>query len=244
MRRSGYLEKYEIYAARYGVGLRTVKRWGSLKAPLDVPERMAEWWEKNMTQRAPDSIIAAAAGNGTFASKAAPVSPSLPKNELPLDLSGAESPAVAANSTPSMELVEVGDDEMGVIATEKRMRNAEVHAYRAYLAAIDSRDEGRIRAAQRNWNDMTTQVRVMAKVAREDEIARRELIPRIIAETQLVDRHASIYSAIRGIFPAMARTYGIPVTSENEAKWQDLIDTFCHGLTTEVFTEIHDKERD
>lgn len=217
MRRSGFLEKYEVYAARYEVSLRTVKRWGGMGAPLDVPEKMAAWWEQNMTQRAPDSIIGAAAK----------------EKELPLE----------AAEVPGREIVPVADDEIGVVATQKRMRNAEVLLYRQYLEAVESKDEGRIRAALRNWNDISDQVRTIAKVARDDELARRDLIPRIEAETQLVEIHAAIFSAFRGLFPTVSRAYDIPATPENEEKWQAITDALCGTLKNDVFTTSpHDTE--
>ena len=185
-------------------------------APLDVPENMAAWWEKNMTQRAPDSIIGAAAR----------------ETELPL----------GAADVPKTEIVPVGDDEIGVIATQKRMRNAEVLLYRQYLEAVESKDEGKIRAALRNWNDISDQVRTIAKVAREDEIARRDLIPRIEAEAQLVELHAAIFSAVRGLFASISRAYNIHLTPENEEKWMTLTDTFCLTLRSEVFLTPQDND--
>jgi hypothetical protein len=210
VRKSGFLEKYEVYSARYNVSLRTVKRWGTLGAPLDVPEKMAAWWEKNMTQRAPDSILGAAAK----------------EKELPLDSAEVE----------TREIIDVSDEETGVTATQKRMQNAEVILSRAYLDAVKSGDEGKIRAALRNWNDISDQVRTIAKVAREDEIARRDLIPRVEAETQLVEIHTTIFSTIRGLFPTIARLYQIPLTADGEEKWATLCDTFCDTLKTSVFT--------
>ncbi len=159
-----------------------------------------------MTNRTPDSIVVAAARETT-----------LPVNE------------------PPRETVPVEDEEMGIAATQKRLRNAEVLMHRAYVRAVESEDDGKIRAALRNWNDISDQVRTMVEVARKDEMVRRELIPRVEAEAVLVELHGSIFSTLRGLFPAVARLYGVENTPENEAKWEGICNGFCDGLKKEVF---------
>jgi hypothetical protein len=116
------------------------------------------------------------------------------------------------------------------------MQNAEVLLARAYEEAVASGDEGKIRAALRNWNEISDQVRTINKVAREDAIARRDLIPRVEAETQLVEIHASIFSTFRGLFETVARAYSIPITPEHEAQWHGIVDNFCASLKNDVFT--------
>lgn len=66
MRRTGYLEDYEAYADRYGVALRTVKRWVAKgkevgeRCPLDDAEGMRVWWSRWMIQKCPEKILSAA----------------------------------------------------------------------------------------------------------------------------------------------------------------------------------------
>lgn len=232
MRKTGYLEKYEFYAQRYKVSLRTVKNWGALSAPLDVPEKMLPWWEKNMKQRPPDSILQAAA-----------VERSVEKViELPLEPERVIDAAPPALGPSGSEMQEVADDEMGIVATQKRLRNVEVMLYRSYQEAVRTQDEGKIRTTLRNWNDVSDQVRIIAKSAREDEIARRDLIPRLEAEIRLVELHSGIFAAFRGAFDAVRRVYGIPATPENEQKWMSIVDDACHALNNEVFTTANHEE--
>jgi len=53
---SGYQEVYVVYAKRYKVSERTIKRWVELgkseseKCPLDEPMLMRDWWGKVRTQ--------------------------------------------------------------------------------------------------------------------------------------------------------------------------------------------------
>lgn len=55
---------YEDYAAFFGKGLRTVKRWaaiGRAKAdpcPFDEPRRLPEWWQRNMEYSMPADVLA------------------------------------------------------------------------------------------------------------------------------------------------------------------------------------------
>ena len=215
VRRTGYLEELAVYAERYGVSLRTVKRWAVKKPPFDEPGKMAGWWAKNMTQRVPDSISGAA------------VHAVQQETEEAVEL-----PAAA----PTV-LLPVGDDEVGVQATQKRLRNAEVLANRKYLEALERNDAGEIRAALRNWNDISAQVRTMTKVARDDELARRELISRTVAEAALVEVHQPIVAGFRGMFGDICRAYGIADTAENALKWSGLVDGVCAVLSKEVFGE-------
>ena len=207
-RRTGYLEALEVYVARYGVSIRTIKRWAKKKAPLDEPELMAAFWSKTMTQRVPDSIACVEKAD--------------------------ELPVVA----PPVELLPVGDDEVGVGATQKRLRNAEVLAYRKYETAMQTNDAGEIRAALRNWNDISAQVRTMTKVAREDELARKELISRTVAEAILVEVHQPIMAGMRGMFDDLCRAFAVDRNAENEARWNVLVDVVCERLNKEVFDAV------
>lgn len=231
MRKTGYLEKYDFYAQRYGVSLRTVKNWGALSAPLDVPEKMLPWWEKCMKQRPPDSILQAAAQK--------PVEKVI---ELPLEPEKVIDDPPPVLGTSGSEFKEVADDEMGIVATQKRLRNVEVMLYRAYKEAVLTQDEGKIRTTLRNWNDVSDQVRIIAKAAREDEIARRDLIPRVEAEMRLVELHSGIYSALRGAWDQVSRVFGVPKTPDNETRWLGILDEVCHALKNEVFTNSPDAE--
>jgi len=208
VRKTGYLEALDVYAARYGVSIRTIKRWAKNGAPFDEPERMAADWSKKMTQRVPDAIAC-----------------------KPVKVEQVDLPEVK----PPVELLPVGDDEVGVMASLKRLNNAEVLAYRKYEDALKAGDTGEIRAALRNWNDISTQARPMVKVAREDELARRELIPRSVAEAAMVEVHQPIMAGFRGMFDDVCRAFGVVKSVENDSKWNEMIDVVCDRLKKEVF---------
>lgn len=218
VRKTGYREVLLVYAQRYGVSLRTVKRWAEKEPPFDEPEKMAGWWSKNMTQRVPASI------SGGVVPAVAEV------KEVELIPEEAAPP-------PVVELSPVGDEEVGIGATQKRLRNAEVLAYRKYLEVLKGSDAGEIRAALRNWNDISGQVRTITKVARDDEMARKELIPRTVAEAAMAELHQPIVAGFRGLFPDLCRAFGVSPAAESEARWNDLVDGVCDRLNKEVFSD-------
>ena len=201
-----YKEELAVYAGRYRVSLRTVKRWASKNAPFDEPLRMGAWWSANMTQRCPDEILAAGA-------------------ELPLKVE------VVAPSI--MEVVPVGDHEIGISATLKRLGNAEVQAHRMFETAVANKDEGGAKLAQKLWTDISAQVRTMTKAAREEEVQQGMLAPVQLLEQQLVQLHAEILGQFRGMFPLIQRTFHVPV--DGEAQWLAIVDEVCEGLNKEVF---------
>ena len=214
-RRTGYEKELSFYAELFGVSVRTVKRWAATaeKPPFDAPAAMLGWWERNMTQRVPESILSAASG------KSAPVQVDLPVPTVPVE---------------RRELLPVADDEMGIGATLKRLANAEVQAYRQLEEAIAEKDDAKQRAAQRLWTDISNQVRSMTKAAREDEVARSGLIPVGQAEQILVGVHADILSGFRGLFPDLCVVFGIPASAAGEGKWLALVDGICVKLRGEV----------
>jgi hypothetical protein len=80
-------------------------------------------------------------------------------------------------------------------------------------------------------------VRALTKASREDEQARGDLLPVLVAEEKMVEMHSAILGHIRGMFAGIARTYEIDPTTENEEKWSGLVDEFCLTLQKEVFSE-------
>lgn len=242
-----YREQYSVYAGRYGASERTVKRWvaaGKEKGdacPLDDPEVMREWWARNMSQRCPDKLLAAAiearkSGPGEPVTVPEPVKAPVqdPLMELPVQ------PQKEKPAPPPLvprELKPVSEDELGLESTLHRLREAEVQAHRIYVEALAEGNDGKAKLAQKAFTDLAKQVAdVEAKVI-EQRKASRDLIPRVEAEMLIADFHQTFHGILRGFGDRFLREFGVPVTGDNDVKWQGMIDEVCRHLQQEVFAE-------
>jgi hypothetical protein len=163
-----------------------------------------------MSQRVPAKVLEAAAAVG-------PVEVKEPVN------------------VPRAQVESAGVDEVGIGATLKRLEDVEVHTHKAYCAAVQSGDAGAAAQHLKNYKDLAGEVVKVGEKYREDQVKRRDLVPRVEAAAVLADLHGGIAGEIRGKGDDVLRAYGLPVTPSNLAKWQELVDGLCAKLQGEVF---------
>lgn len=219
----GSAPRWAEWAALYGSSERTLKRWehdGRAKndpCPLGRPGEMPGWWARNMAQRVPAKVLAAAAAVAGGVS--APVAPQ------------------ANVVSVGRELQTASDDEVGIGATLKRLQDLEVDTHGVYLAALKSGDDGKAAMALKNYKDLAAEVVKVREKWRDDSVKMRDLIPRVEAEAVISEIHAGVMTRFRGSGEDFLRGLGVPVTPANLAKWQGLIDGLCSVLQKEVFDE-------
>ncbi len=212
-------------AARYSASERTLKRWAQIgrkqadPCPLGDAAAMVEWWGRNMRHEVPAKIMAAAGDNATT-----PVRPLVPRP--PGD------PAAGRTT-----LASVGDEEIGLDATLKRLRESEVQAHRIYIEALETGQDARAKLAQRSFSDLAKEVIRVEGLARKSLEASRALIPRVEAEMVLGDLHQGVLGGLRAMGAHVFREFGLPATPASDVKWQALVDDFCNQLQTQVFRE-------
>lgn len=251
-----YREKYAVYAARYDSTPRTVKRWVATgrenhdPCPLDDAEKMMGWWPQNMSQRCPDKILAVAVeARKQRATEKGEPEPVAEVAEMPVPVTSGkklppapllELPIAKQKEVPTMiprELQPVGLEEVGVEATLKRLQEAEVHAHRIYLKALEDGNDGLAKLALKSFTDLAAQVAAVEQKAIAQRVLTRDLVPRLEAEGIMSDFHQNFHGLLRGSGDSFCRAFGIPVTAENDEKWNLLIDSVCEQLQQEVFQE-------
>jgi hypothetical protein len=154
-----------FYGEQFECSSRTVKRWVAVgkKAndlpPLDEPEKMAEWWSRNMDQRPPAKLLLF-----SVPATVEPVVAALPG-------------PVAAVAVPSVR--EASPGAIGMLAALERLRLAEEKAGRAYADALaeDPPDPGRIEMRQRAWERLSEALRKAEKDAGKILVDSGELMP-------------------------------------------------------------------
>ena len=179
---------------------------------------MVEWWGRNMKQEVPAKILQAADG----------VAGDVPAARPPRERGEDDRP-------PRIALGEVGEEEMGIEATLKRIKESEVQAHRIYREALERGEDARAKIAQRSFSELAKEVVRMEGFARREAEAARTLIPRVEAEMVLGDLHQGILGALRSMGDAVFREFNLPATPASSEKWQALVDELCSGLQEEVF---------
>lgn len=222
--KTGFACDYKVYATRYQASERTVKRWVKLgrsagdSCPLDAPAGMPAWWARVMSTAVPDSIMAAAAAGS------AEVVPRVPDTR--------EEPT---GHVLPRELLPVGDDEVGLQSSLRRLRETEVQSHRIMIEALKANDEGKAKLAQKMWTEIVTQVRQMERAAREDAAAVGQLVPKGEAERILVEMHSGIERAMRGMYRRFCELTGVRESPETESKWNEECDGMFEAFGKEVF---------
>lgn len=239
-----YREEYLVYAGRYGASSRTVKRWAALGrenrdlCPLDEPEKMRDWWARNMSQRVPDKLLEADIVARREKGLVVPDPPAAAKAKNLPAAPLLELPVVAKKEPPAFiprEFKPVGDEEVGLAATHRRLQEAEVQTHRIYTEALLAGNDAQAKLALKSFTDLASQVASVEQKLNEQRVKTRDLIPRLEAGMQLSDFHQDFHGMLRGFGDQFMRAFGVPVTAENDVVWQGLIDSVCEHLQKEVF---------
>ena len=203
------------YGQKFGVDVRTVKRWKALgaerndPAPLEDAERMLSWWQRNMKQRVPDGISAAVISA---------------RREQPAELARVvEEPALKKNRAAVDAPVDAS--ELGLDQTLQRLAETEVRLSRI------ATDPGQTKA----WLDTVARMTSAAEKVRQEMERHGKLIPRERAEVLVHDFHLPIEREIRLLCRAMAEALGLPQTPALEERWNRECDRVFARLGEEVF---------
>lgn len=204
--------RWAEWAVIYGKSERTLKRWdleGREKndpCPLHNPAAVPGWWVRNMSQRVPPSVLAAAAAV-----------------DVPV-----------ATASVGVVVGEAGDDEVGIYATLKRLQDLEVFTHTAYKEAISQGQAGAAGMALKSFKDLASEVVKVREKWRDDQVKMRALVPRVEAEAVFSEIHVSILTRFRGMAEDVFRLFGMPMTPQLLARWNELIDVLCTDLQREV----------
>lgn len=216
-----------FYAHEYAADERTVKRWkadGRKKedpTPLDHPELMLAWWQRNKKQRAPDGITAAVIrwrrANPSAAAAPAPAA-EIPAPALVLDVDKA-----AARRAIMDEPVD--EDAIGPEHTLRRLLELEPKLHRI------ATDPGQAK----EYSAIVARIGPAAKALREENERMRKLIPRTEAETMIHEFHAPVERETRQLYGAMCEILGMPATPFSRDAWNKECDRLFARFQEEVF---------
>lgn len=216
------------YAGLYSVNLRTIKRWKadglskSDETPLADPEAMLAWWQRNMKLRVPPGISAAViewrkSGKSITPADAAPHQESLPLVAAPKPVKDTDRQATLDQP--------VGDDEIGLEQTLRRLAMAEVRLSRV------ATDPGQTKA----WLDTVSRMSSAAEKLRQEEERQGKLIPRDRAEMMIHEFHRPVEREIRLMLRSMCELLGLPISPEREDLWNRECDRLFARFKEEVF---------
>lgn len=226
------------YAGIYGANERTVKRWKARgvetgdATPLGDAEGMRSWWERNMTQRIPDGINAAA-----VRARAAAVVPVAAEAEVAMNRNLPAAPVAGPGEEPVVkgdrERAErakkvdapVSEDELGLDRTLLRLLEMEVR-----LGRLATEPGG-----AKSWLDTISRIGPAATRLREENERQRKLIPRAAAEDAIRAFHVPIKNEIYQLAGAMCQVLGMPNTAGVEEKWRAEVDRLFARFHEEVF---------
>ena len=210
------------YAERYGADLRTVKRWKAHgvarqdELPLDDPEAMMAWWQRNMKLRVPPGITEAVVAWRKAGKSTGPVI------ELMPDLTLLDAPLPDRQAQIEKP---VAEDEIGLEHTLRRLAETEVRLSRV------ATDPGQTKA----WLDTVARMSSAAERLRQEHERMGKLIPRDKAETMIHEFHQPVEREIRLLYRVMCELCGIPSTTETEDRWNKECDRLFSRFKEEVF---------
>jgi hypothetical protein len=203
---------WEELAAMYGKSVRTLKRYDqdgreSGDPPvLEEPGKMREWWQKHMKQQVPPWLLKA---EKNFSVPA--------EEEVLVDV-----PPDETDEDP--EEVEVLADEMGLEKTLERLAKMEVRLSRSAYKP------GQTKA----WLDTISRMGTVAEKLRVEAERLGKLLPKDKVEEAIHAFHGPIEREIRLLYRSMCTVLGIQPTPENEAKWNEEIDSLFRLFGEEV----------
>lgn len=210
--RGEYLLLYRDYAARFKSSERTVKRWVKIgrengsHCPLDSPQEMVGWWEKNMTQRVPAEIWEAAGPDAAM--------------EIPPVVVKKPDPP-AAPSMP-VDIPVTGDlgleAELGALEILARTLRANAH------------EAGK----QKGYLDTVARLGTLSAKLREEAERMKKLLPRDAVEAAIHEFHGPIEREVRLLYRTMCDVLGLPPSPEREEAWNRELDRLFVRLGEEI----------
>lgn len=205
-----YRGKQAEYAKDYGVSARNIKRWvkcGRDKndpCPLDSPHEMAAWWERVMTWRVPDSLLALQAGGQD--GEEGLVQPNLP-----------EQPEAPSRSRT------VDEDDLGMAQALSRLRRAEANASADYFEELEKKkpDDGQLERLNRRWQKIGEQLRKYEKDVAAHEKATGGMQSAADIKRELYTIHATIAAGVRGLLRNLRPRLKGKLDFEQDEIWEE-----------------------
>lgn len=218
--RNGYLHTYAEHAERYGVGLRTVKRWVAVgrekddECPLDDPEGLYAWLNRHVKRSVPEGVlqelIAWRREHGAEAVEAG--EPEEEEDDGRADRLGEP----------------VGEEEMGLAAALSRLEMMEVRLSR--LAT----DPG----GTKPWLDTISRMTSVSTKLREEMEKLGQLLPKEMVEGFLIELVQPVEQGVRGLYAVMCSATGVAACPKAEDRWNRECDRFFGRITKGVMDEI------
>lgn len=194
-RAEGLSRPLEAYAQELGYSVRALKLWRKIgneatppdPCPLDDYALLPAWWSRRMKQNVPARIVDAVA---KFKGQAVTVG---------LPLFAAAPPVEHKEEAKAPErAVVVEDAEVGLSASLSRIRKAEAAASRAYLEAIQQKDDaGVIEQRRRAWDDALESLRKLEKDGMDILRKSGETVTKSDLKAVLLPLHRALATGIR-----------------------------------------------
>lgn len=222
-----YRHPQKIYAERYGVALRTIKRWvahGVARhdlCPLDDVEGMLPWWSRTMVQVAPSGLQAAVIEHRKLGGSPAPqqLAPAASMLELPVTTQQAPAPPEAPGK------IEIDEESLGLEHLLRRLQETEQRL------SHKATEPGQAKP----WLDTAARIGPVQKLIREEMEKMGKLIPREAAAAAIMEFHGPIERGIRGMYRTFCETTGIPHSIENESAWNAALDQLFKRFGEDLF---------
>ena len=186
------------YMPIYDASLRTIKRWVKMNAPLDEPEKMADWWADNMKHRPPAKILELAGGTPVVAPGAEAVGLS---DTNPLPDGSAMTPLEQARAI------------LGAAYNELRLAQA-----------ANPPVPARITLAQRSYNSASEQLRRIELADPKIQAAAGAVVEKEAVRSILMELHTAIHRGVRGLVAKVRPLLAGKSKAEQESIWQKACD--------------------
>lgn len=220
--RGAYAHAYSVYAEKYGMSERSVKRLvkvgreNGMPVPLDAPGEMAKWWASNMKHRVPDKIWKAAGPDAVME-----IPPVVVKRE--------KKPAASAVS----EEPPPADEPLGL--PEGRGLEAELDRLEklAAMLSVNAHEPGRAKA----YTDTVRQMVITSEKLRVEAEKMKRLLPRDMVESVIHEFHGPIEREMRLQYRTMCEVLGLPPSPEREDAWNKEMDRLFSRFSETIFAD-------
>ena len=213
--RGAYSEPYRVLAVRYGIKVRSAKRWVAVgrengdPCPLDDARGMVGWWTRNMKQRVPQEILAAAGPDVVM--------------EIPVARPAAvvkPEPVAEAEVVVSLDL----PDGLGLEAELGRIEEL------ARRLSVKAHEPGQAKA----YLDTVARMGTLSEKLRSEAEKMKKLLPRDVVEAAIVEFHGPIEREVRLLYRTMVELIGLGPSPEKEDLWNRELDRLFVRFREEV----------
>lgn len=207
--RAKYAQHYDVYAQRFGVTTRTIKRWVSAgkeakdECPLDAPKQLPAWWDRNMQYAMPVKVLAAC--NDPQNTKPAAAEKSVSQTSQEDKTKAGAAPASEGQRRESMELGKL--ESVGLV--ENLVAIGRIH--RANLELLDKAfktgvDEAELQLRNRNFEQSSRMLAQAQRLADEYQQSRGDLVSIEDVKREFLRVHMSMAQSLVGLLVSLGVT--------------------------------------